>query len=66
MAFTSIDIKNDVNLKETGDVILLHAMKSYAAVKLQLHTFLTSATDGKSGQFQAPAAFYLFLGKNLS
>ena len=55
MAFIIIGIKNNVNLKELQHAILLHAMKAYATVKLQLHT-LTSATDGKSGQLHAPAA----------
>lgn len=58
MAFAIIDIKNNVNLKETEDVILLHAMKAHASVKLQLHTFLTSATDERSGLFHAPGRFF--------
>ena len=42
--------------KNKGNVVPVHAIKAYW-VKVQLHTFLTSALDGGKGQLHITAAF---------
>jgi len=38
-----------------NDVVPLHNTKAYEGVELQLHSFITSALDGMSGQLHAMA-----------